>query len=190
METQRYTSVAIILHWVIAAAIVYQLWLGFAMPHGDEVSSVAEFQMIQLHKSVGITILLLSALRLGWRLGHKPPSLPDGMAVWERLGARISHVGFYVLMIGVPMLGWAMVSASPLGIDTELFGVIPWPHLPGFGGLENKAAVEDALAEAHELFAKGIIGLLLLHVAAALKHQFVSRDGVLTRMIPFLPQNR
>lgn len=186
METKRYTSIAIILHWVIAAAIIYQLWLGLAMPHGDEVATRAEFEMIQLHKSVGVTILLLSLARLGWRLTHRPPALPAAMAGWEKLAARATHWAFYGLMIGTPLVGWAMVSASPLGVDTVLFDILPWPHLPGFEGLEDKAAAAEALAEIHEYLAFSMIGLLALHVAAALKHQFVNRDGVLGRMIPFL----
>ena len=190
MENKRYSAIAMLLHWVIAGAVFYQIWLGASMPHGDEVKTIADFEMIQLHKSVGITILLLSLLRLGWRLMNKPPALPASMAGWERVAARISHVGFYVLMIGTPLAGWATVSSSPLGVGTVLYDIVPWPHLPVLPNLENKAEVSEAFAGVHELLVSLLILLLALHIGAVLKHMFISRDGVLARMLPFLPMRR
>lgn len=181
----RYTRVAITLHWLIAFLILGQIAGGLYM-HNLPNTAENKFALYQLHKSFGITVLLLSLARLGWRLTHAAPPAPNTMPDWQKLGARVSHIGFYVLMIGTPLLGWAMVSASPWGIPTKLFGAIPWPHLPVFSTLENKEPVEEILKEMHEVAAFAIIGLLVLHIAAALKHQFADKDGVLARMLPFL----
>ncbi|MEO1310025.1 MAG: cytochrome b [Pseudomonadota bacterium] len=183
--TDRYTAVAVALHWIIAALILGQIAGGFYM-HNLPNTAENKFQLYQLHKSFGITILLLSLGRLGWRIAHPAPPQPSGMPGWQRTCATVSHWGFYGLMIGVPLLGWAMVSASPWGIPTKLFGVVPWPHLPILSGLENKEPVEEVFKELHEAFAKLILLLLAVHVGAALKHHFVDKDGVLVRMIPAL----
>lgn len=141
------------------------------------------FTVFQWHKSFGIVVLLLSFLRLVWRLTHKPPALPAGMKTWEIWAAKLTHIGFYVLMIGVPLLGWAMVSASPLPIENKLFFLIPLPDLPGVTA--SKDATER-LKDFHELGAKLILVLFVLHVGAALKHHFIAKDGILARMIPRL----
>jgi cytochrome b561 len=125
---KRYTTVAIILHWLIAAAILFQIILGWRM--GDEPKGPATYAIFQLHKSIGITILLLSLARLAWRLVRKPPLHPEGQARWETIASKIVHVAFYVIMIGLPITGWIMVSASKLAIPTLLYGTVPWPHLP------------------------------------------------------------
>ncbi|MGF1543686.1 MAG: cytochrome b [Parvularculaceae bacterium] len=185
-DSERYTRVAVVLHWLIALMIVGQLAGGLFMVNLGQEQSSLKFQLFQWHKTFGITVLTLSLVRLGWRLTHKPPALPAGMSRWERRGARFSHIGFYVLMIATPFLGWLYVSASPFAesVPTYLFGVIPWPHIPGFAGLENRNDVAAAIAETHEIFAFAIIGLLALHIAAALKHHFKDRDDVLARMVP------
>jgi cytochrome b561 len=178
----RYSGVAIALHWLIAAAIVAQLavglWMVRAMQQLD--SRMAAFQAYQWHKSLGLTILVLSLARLGWRLAHPPPALPDTVTRFERIAARSVHWLLYALTIAIPLIGWAMVSASPLQIPTLIFGWFQWPHLPWFS-----ASVEPALKSAHRWAAYLMIGLLVLHIAAALKHHFVNRDGVLRRMLPF-----
>ena len=176
-----YNRVAIGLHWLIALMIIGQLAGGLVMVTMG-VSSLT-FELYQWHKSFGILILLLSFARLGWRLTHPVPALPAGMKPWEKAAARFTHIGFYVLMIGVPISGWLMVSASTLGIDTVLFKLIPWPHVPG---IPQSEALEELFKGGHELLAKLTIGLLVLHLGAALKHHFVNRDDVLTRMIPLL----
>ncbi|MEO0398845.1 MAG: cytochrome b [Pseudomonadota bacterium] len=188
MSTQadRYTAVAIALHWIIAAMILGQIIGGMYMaglPLGSE-----KFELYQAHKSFGITVLFLSLVRLAWRLAHRPPPLPDGMENWERMAARASHIVFYALMIGVPLGGWAVVSASPLAesVPTLLFGVIPWPHLPFFAGFENREGIAEALAGMHGLAGISILGLLLVHVGAALQHHLIKQDDVLARMLPFL----
>jgi cytochrome b561/polyisoprenoid-binding protein YceI len=183
MSRTRYSTVAIVLHWLIAAAIIFQVILAWRMdgrtPQG--------FALIQLHKSVGVTILLLSLARLGWRLTHRPPPLPEGLATWERWVAKVTHVGLYVIMIGMPITGWIMVSTSRIQVPTLLYGLVPWPHVPGLVHLTGaaKAVWNNFGHTGHEALAWGAYLLIALHVAGALKHQLFSRDEpVLSHMAP------
>ena len=169
----RYTRVAVWLHWSIAALIVAQLVGGIVM-HKLPNSVSFKFEAYQMHKSFGLVVLALSLVRLAWRLTHRPPALSSDHAAWERVLARITHVGFYVLMIAVPLAGWAMISNSPF--PSPLFlSPIEIPKLPVGGSA-------DLWAEVHEYLAFGILGLLGLHVAGALKHHYVDKDGTLARM--------
>ncbi|HEX7874034.1 MAG TPA: cytochrome b [Sphingobium sp.] len=179
----RYSTVAIVLHWTIALLIIANLAIGWRMGF---LKGLAQFEIFQLHKSVGITVLLLSILRLGWRLTHSPPPLPTGMAAWERLAAQVTHWAFYALMIALPLTGWIMVSVSPYNIPTLLWKTVPWPHIGFLHDLSvaQKTAVDGAGGTAHMVMAFGCAALIALHVAAALKHQFLSRDDLLSRMIP------
>lgn len=176
----RYGTVAMALHWVIAFAIVGMLIVGKYM-HDLPNDDPNKFALYQLHKSFGITILVLTVARIGWRLTHPAPPLPPGMPAWQRWGAHLSHFGLYALMLAIPLTGWAVASSSPLGIPTMLFGAVELPHLP-VGTTED---TNEFFGEAHELLGNLMIGLLILHVAAALKHHFVDRDTVLRRMLPF-----
>ncbi len=182
----RYTSVAIILHWLIALLVIGQLAGGIYMHKLPDTDAALKFELYQLHKSSGITILLLTLVRLGWRLTHKAPPLPAAMAGWEILAARGAHVGFYILLIAMPLVGWAIVSSSPLAdsVQTYLFGVIHWPHLPFFEGVADRKGLSHDIAEIHEYLGFAMIGLIALHVGAALKHQFINRDTVLAHMLP------
>jgi cytochrome b561 len=168
---QRYSTVAIALHWIIALAIAFQLALGFSMPKDER-----GFELFQLHKSVGITILLLSLARLAWRLTHRPPPAVEGG--FQGFLAKAVHTLIYVFMIGMPLTGWAVVSTSRIEIPTVFWGVIPWPHLPISKALNGMAE------EAHEILAWIGIALILLHVAGALRHQFLIKDGLLRRVGP------
>jgi cytochrome b561 len=181
VKSGRYSGVAIALHWLIAAAIVAQIGLGLWMVDAikEPASRMTAFQAYQWHKSLGLTILLLSLARLAWRLAHPPPALPDTVTRFERIAARSVHWLLYVLTIGIPLIGWAMVSASPLQIPTLIFGWFQWPHLPWFS-----TAAEAGFKFAHRAAAYLMIALFALHIAAALKHHFVNRDGVLRRMLP------
>ncbi len=181
--SQSYTRVAIVLHWVMALLLIGQIAGGKIMMALDPAP--IKFELFQLHKSFGVTILILSVLRLMWRLTHKAPVLPVGMKPFERLGAKLSHIGFYVLMIGVPIAGWILVSASPRQITTKLFKIITWPDFPG---IMRSEALNERMSDVHEYMAYGIIVLLVLHIGAALKHHFVNRDDVLTRMLPIVKQ--
>ncbi|KPL68354.1 hypothetical protein SZ64_09620 [Erythrobacter sp. SG61-1L] len=167
----RYSTGAIALHWLIAFALAFELALGFAMPRGVE-----GFALFQLHKSVGIAILALTVVRLGWRLAHpRPAPLERGLA---HAAAHGVHVGFYAFMVLAPLTGWALVSTAPVNVPTVLFGIVPLPHLPLPG------SINEMVEETHELLAWCGIALFLLHVAGALRHEILLRDRLLERMAP------
>lgn len=181
-----YSRTAIFLHWLIALLLVGNfaggLLMGDLFDSPDPNARQLGFTIAQLHKSFGLTILALSLFRLGVRLVAGAPPLPDHMTATERFLSKVTHWGFYAIMILVPLSGWLMVSASPLGFPTLWFGLFEWPHLP----VGTSSAVSGAASEAHEIMAFLGAGLLLLHVAGALKHHFWDRDDVLARMLPYL----
>lgn len=185
VPNHRYTLVAIALHWLIAFGILGMIAVGWIM--GDMAPGADQYALIQLHKSFGITILLLSVMRVAWRLMNPPPAEPPMSALQSGV-ARAVHVAFYVLIIAMPLSGWLMVSASPTGISTVLFKTIPWPHFPGLADLSEatKHQIEGPLEFIHSKMAWVIIVLLGLHVAGALKHQFIDKDGLIARMAPGL----
>ena len=131
----RYATVAIVLHWLIALAIAAQVSIAWRM----DSKTPEGFALTQLHKSIGVTILVLSILRLGWRLTNPPPPEPPGLARWERVSSQAVHWAFYGIMIGMPLTGWLMVSASKTQIPTLLYGVVPWPNIPGIADLAPQA---------------------------------------------------
>jgi cytochrome b561 len=187
----RYNAGAIALHWIIALLILTNIGLAwwFNTLHGQ-----AKIEPVQLHKSIGITVLLLSTLRLGWRLAVPAPKLPTYVHGWERGLAHTVQALFYVVMFGMPLTGWAFSSATPLikVFPIVLFHVIPWPTLTPLANLPH-----DQMKHAHSLFltAHGLLAklayvLIVLHVAGALKHQFISNDDVVARMIPFLRRRK
>lgn len=179
----RYHGVAILLHWLMAAAILFMLGLGLFMTQADKADPDT-FGYYQLHKSIGITILLLSILRLIWRLTHKVPPLPDHMPRWEKFAANASHWLLYFFMFALPLTGWALVSSSPWNIPTLLFHILPWPHLPVLPELQHKAEVSEFFTGMHEWLAYGMIALLAAHIGAALRHHFLLKDNVLEHMLP------
>lgn len=193
--TQRYSAIAIVLHWAIAVAIIGNLLLGWWMHRAIEVQETRAHAIaaFQLHKSLGLTVLVLSLLRLVWRLLHRPPALPAAMPAWEQFAARATHGCFYALMVLVPLSGWLYVSTqwrgqAPLNVPTLWFSLFEVPHLFGLNeaARETREALAGVTFSAHFLLAWGMAGLLILHVAAALKHHFVNRDEVLANMLPLV----
>ena len=180
---RRYSAPAIALHWAIAALIVVNFVIGLRF---DQLNGLALFNLMQWHKSFGITVLALSLARLAWRVVHRPPPYPAHMPAWERAAASLVHWAFYVVMIGLPITGWVVVSASPTNIPTLLYGTIPWPHIGLVHDLPMavRKRLEDQAGDIHESLAWGAAALLVLHVGAALRHQLSSRDEVLWRMAP------
>ncbi|MBI1331081.1 MAG: cytochrome b [Alphaproteobacteria bacterium] len=183
-QVSRYDSVAIALHWTIAALLIANIALGLYfgdLPRSDP----SKFLLAQTHKSIGLTVLVLTLARIGWRLTHRVPGLPPDMPALLKLAARGAHVLLYVVMLGLPLTGWAMVSSSPLGLPTKYFGLFDWPNLGYFANqpVEQKRAFIGAFHESHEILANIAIALIILHVGAALYHQFVRRDGVAMRML-------
>ncbi|MBL8641798.1 MAG: cytochrome b [Alphaproteobacteria bacterium] len=179
--SENYTKIAIILHWLIGLAIIAMIAMGLIL---EDIPDDYKFMAYQLHKSIGLTILGLSFFRLFWRLTHRPPALPVNMKPWEIWAAKLTHIGFYVLMIGIPLSGWALVSAAPPPYNFPImwFGLFEWPHLP----VTVDKELSHDFAEVHETLAYLTIILLGLHVGAALKHHFINKDNVLARMLPFL----
>ena len=190
-RSQRYTNVAIALHWLIALAILAMLAIGLTMVRLLHMPGyqLTGFKLFQLHKSIGITILALALLRLVWRLTHRAPPLPADMPPIEKVAAEGTHVLLYMFMLGMPLVGWAYVSASPFTVPTVLYGVIPWPHIGFLAGLPaaSKAAVAPVLRNLHDYGAYALILFVALHAGAALRHYFVQHDTILQRMIPGLP---
>lgn len=180
----RFSSVAIALHWAIALLIFTNIVL--AWKFGALKEGLAWFRLIQLHKSIGITVLLLSSARLLWRIVHPPPAYPAQMKRWEKAAASAVHWGFYGIMLGLPLTGWAMVSASPTNLKTLLFHKVPWPHIGFIHALplSERKPLTDVLEGLHGQLANLAYVLIVLHVAAALRHQFFTRDRVLWRMLP------
>tara|TARA_Y100001933_G_scaffold261939_1_gene317831 strand:+ start:791 stop:1384 length:594 start_codon:yes stop_codon:yes gene_type:complete len=180
--TSGFGAVAIAFHWTMALLMAGLFVLGKIMTDLDPMAPDT-FALYQWHKSFGFVALALVLARLAWSALNPSPELPEGMPWYERLASRLGHAGLYGAMILLPLSGWLMVSASPWGIPTVLFEVLPVPHLPVPTALGDKAAAEATLKSVHEIFGNLLLVLVLLHVAAALKHHFINRDVVLRRMI-------
>ena len=183
VSARRYSAVAILLHWASALAVLVLIGLGLTMTHAA-LAPLRQFQLYQWHKSVGITVLALTVLRVLWRLTHRPPPHPTGMPARDRMAASTAHGLLYLLLVGLPLTGWAVVSLSPFNIPTVLYGLVPWPHLPLAAHVPDPAAAEGLLKQVHALGAWFLAALLAVHVAAALLHHFLLRDDVLRRMLP------
>jgi cytochrome b561 len=182
----RYSTAAMTLHWLIALLIVIQLCLGWTMNEVLPDHTPAQAQVEGIHISLGLTILLLVVARIAVRFILPTPPEPAGMPTWERWLARASHLLFYLLMLALPLTGWALVS---LGTHPISFWGLPWPHLPGVGkllGSPAPKAVRQQLAHVHVYILIWIVLVTLaLHVAGALYHQF-HQPRVLWRMFPWL----
>lgn len=170
----RYSKIAIALHWTIALLILGNIAGALV---AEQVSDGAAGTIMATHKSIGLTVLILSLVRLVWRLTHAFPSFPASTPKWDAVLARVTHLAFYALMIAVPLAGWAMVSAGERPL--EWFGLFSWPKLP------VSEVLGDIALDAHGILAFATLGLAALHVAGALKHHYLDRDGVLVRMLPF-----
>ena len=174
--TLRYTAPAVVLHWLIAALIFVAFPLGVYM--SDLPLSPTRLQLYSYHKWIGISVLLLVGLRIVWRLTHRPPALPDDLPRWQRAASHAVHGLLYLLILAVPMTGWLMSSAK--GFQTVYFGVLPLPDL-----VAKSEELGDLLKEVHEALNFGLLALVGLHIAGALKHHIIDRDATLRRMLPF-----
>lgn len=184
-EDSRYSAISIALHWIIAALILIQIGLGWYMNEVLPDHSPAQDRIQDLHISIGLTTLLLILVRIGVRLYWPVPALPAGMAAWERVLARASHLLFYILMLALPLTGWALISVRH---EPALFWGIAWPRMPGLDAWSGKGhrPFGEALKLIHtQALVWIVLANLLLHMAGALKHQFDGRP-VLWKMLPFL----
>ena len=177
----RYTLVAQLLHWVIAALIVTQFALAWSAD--DLPLGMHKLALLARHKSFGMTVLMLAILRLLWRFMNPPPPLPAGMSPPERLAARFTHIAFYVLLFAMPITGWLMSSAKNYSVSW--FGKFTWPNLI--------APNETAFAffkSTHEYLSDALFAIAVLHILAALKHHFWNKDDVFVRMLPLTKPGR
>jgi len=177
-EPLRYSNVAVTLHWLIVALLLTQVWLGFTF--ADMERGPARMEFFAWHKTVGATILVLTLVRLGYRLMNPPPPYPPEMPDWRRTAAAWSHRILYTLLILLPLTGLIAVSGRSPGPTTPLIGGIPLPTLPGID--KATGALSGGV---HEFLVWTTITLLVLHIGAALYEQFLARVGVAYRMPPF-----
>jgi cytochrome b561 len=178
-QVVRYSNVAIVLHWLLGISIFAMFAIGIYM--SDLPFSPLRLKLYNYHKWAGITFLILSVLRLLWRLVNRPPALPKAiekaMPEWQTKVYHATHYALYALFFAVPLIGWAYSSAA--GFPIVLFGVLP---LPDFMSVDKEFAKQ--IKELHELSAFALVGLALLHIGAALKHHFIDKDGLVSRMLP------
>ncbi len=177
----RYTPTAIGLHWLLAALILAQLFVGW-MFH-EVLEGEARSAWFEWHKALGITILLLTLVRVVWRLTHRPPPFPAAMAWWERSAARLTHLGLYVIMLGLPLTGYGAISTGRRSVEqgfVSAFGGLHFPLLP------FPMSWHEWFEDSHGFLVTATWVLLALHVGAVLKHLFIDRDDVPSRMLTFL----
>lgn len=177
----RYGAVAQALHWLIAALIVTQFVL--ANLADDLPVGAHKLALLARHKSFGMTVLMLTILRLLWRLKNPPPGLPAGMTPLERMLARTAHMAFYVLLFAMPLTGWLMSSAKNYSVSW--FGLFTWPNLIG-----KSEPAFDLLRSTHDILSGVLFAIAVLHVLAALKHHFWNKDDVLLRMLPLVESEK
>ncbi len=176
-RSARYSAPAIALHWLIALLMCCGFSLGLYMV--ELRFSPQKLTFYSYHKWIGVTVFTLAVLRVLWRLSHRPPPLPASVAPWQQAISGAIHVLLYLLMLGIPLSGWIYSSAA--GVPTVPFGISAL-QLPDLVGRDRDLAL--SLKFVHLTLNYTLAGLVLLHVAAALKHQFVDRDGILWRMLP------
>ena len=182
----RYTRTAMLLHWLVAVLIIGNLVLVWT------ISSLPDAQVrpaIDLHKSIGITVLGLAILRLLWRFAHRPPALPRSYPRLEKAGAHAAHLMLYLLIFGLPISGWIHDSAfkDAAAHPLVLFGVIPWFRIGAIAHLDpaTKERVHAFWYSVHASLAYVLYALLALHVLGALKHQFVDKEAEFGRILPW-----
>ncbi|HET6265052.1 MAG TPA: cytochrome b [Usitatibacter sp.] len=175
-----YTRTAIALHWIVAALILFNLAFGLYIVEVLPLSP-QKLKLFSYHKWIGVTVFLLAAARVLWRVFHPAPALPAAMKPWEIRAAHASHALLYVLFFAAPLSGWLFSSAA--GFQTVYLGVLPIPDLLG-----KNRELADVLKVMHHWINYALAALVVLHAAAALKHHLIDRDDVLVRMLPFLRQ--
>lgn len=179
---QRYTRTAIFLHWLIAMLLLGQFAFGWYLD-GIPRGVLARGYYVNLHKSTGILIALLIVFRIIWRLTHQPPSLPDAMPAWQRRAAAASHRLLYVLMLVMPLSGYVASNFSKHGVNFfNSVKLAPW-------GSDDKL-LYAIFNQTHKITSWLLLALVILHVSAALKHLFVDRDNIFSRILPLHPASR
>ena len=185
LERTRYDAVAMVIHWLTAALMIFMVIFGedlmkegeHAAEAGDAANATFE---PSLHVSIGAAILLLGVLRIVWRLTHASPPYPASMKRYEVIASKSLHGLFYLLLIGIPLTGWlafgGFAAENPALEGVRVFGAFPVPASPVTG---------ETFKNLHELGSNAAMVLIILHILAALKHQFIDRDGIFKRMLPY-----
>ena len=173
--TTRYTQTAMSLHWLVALGLIGTFALGFYM--ADLPLSPNKLKLYSWHKWAGMTLLALVIIRLAWRLTHRPPEFPDSMSPAAKLMAHAGHGLLYVLMLLIPLSGWTMSSAQ--GFSVNWFGVLPLPDL-----VSKNKELGELLKNFHVLLNYALLAAVTGHIAVALHHHFIKKDGILKRMLP------
>jgi cytochrome b561 len=176
MPPIRYSTGAILLHWAIAIAVIVNWRIAESAEHLPDATRGA---VMANHMALGMTILLLTLLRLAWRITHTPPPYASSLKPWERGLARIVHAVFYVLLIGLPLGGW--LATSFYGVGVNIWGLFTVPGLP----VPTNEHLGHEIFHAHAFGGTVMLVLIALHVLGALKHQFFDRDGNIWRMLPW-----
>jgi len=174
----RYSAFTLTVHWLTAALVVAQFAIAWITEDLDK--PVRGFWMMG-HKSIGLTILVITLVRLGVRLFHPALPLPANTPGWQKIAARGSHILLYILLIGMPLLGWIASTASQRPI--LYFGLFTWPDLPF---VPHERAISKLVMGWHEVGAWMLLAIVAVHLLAAIKHGMIDKDGVLQRMLPFL----
>jgi len=182
----RYTLTAKLLHWLVAGCVIVLLALGFAMKRLG-LPLELKFSLYQLHKSLGLVVLALMVMRVVWRMRHRPPPLPESMPFIERFAAHATHLFLYALLLAMPVTGWLLVSSATFAVPTKLFGTLAIPHLPVLAELTvaERRPLEAFFKLLHLLTGLAILALVVLHIAAAIRHRLSRKDDVLARMLPW-----
>lgn len=181
-STLRYGLVGMAFHWAVALLFAAQIGIGIKMT-SLALTDPRIFALYQTHKSIGATIFILVVLRLVWRKWGGVPDLPT-LPRWQAAAARAIHAALYAALLAMPLLGWIVVSASPYGIPTVLYGVVNLPHLAFIVASPHKQMLGAVASWAHLALAWAVSIAVIGHIAAALAHHFIIKDDVLKRMLP------
>ncbi|WP_434111613.1 cytochrome b [Paraburkholderia caffeinilytica] len=177
-DVEHYSGPAVALHWLIALLICCGFYIGWIMTDIPGFTPT-KLKYFSWHKWIGVTVFVLAVARVLWRATHRAPALDSATPTWQKAAAHLVHGVLYVLMLAIPLSGYFYSSAA--GIQVVYLGIVPLPTLIG-----PDQALKASLRTVHVLLNYTLLALVAMHVLAALKHQFVDRDGLLARMIPFL----
>ena len=177
MASEKYTRVAIALHWLIALLLIGGFALGLYMV--ELKFSPEKLTLYSYHKWIGVSVFSLALLRVLWRLTHQPPPLPASVPDWQVAASNATHLLLYLLLLAAPLSGWLYSSAA--GVPTVPFGIAAL-QLPDF--LAKDRALAATLKFVHMSITYSLAALVALHVAAVFKHLLIDRDGIMRRMMP------
>ncbi len=177
----RYTIGAILFHWLSAVLIIFMLALGLFMKRGA-IDLFWKFELYQLHKSIGITLFLVTLLRLVWRLSNDVPYYKIELPNWVKTSAALVHWALYLLLLSIPISGWVMVSTAKINVPTIYFGLFHVPHINFFAA--NADGFDDVTRLMHTILAFTLGLLAIGHISAALVHFLIIKDGTVERMLP------